>query len=137
MNFVDTTRPDTKNALCPAGTRSSIFNYWMPHNYSSVGSTTTPPTYNLNFGSEVNSYDYTDFGGVNNSLFQKYYTNYITRLYKKESRLFKFKAILPLKVLINLSLDDTIIIGTRSYTINSMKTKLQSGETELELINKT
>lgn len=136
MNFVDTTRPDTKNALCPAGTRSSIFNYWMPHNYSSVGSTTTPPTYNLNFGSEVNSYDYTDFGGINNSLFQKYYTNYITRLYKKESRLFKFKAILPLKVLINLSLDDTVIIGTRSYTINSMKTKLQSGETELELINK-
>jgi hypothetical protein len=136
MNFVDTTRPDTKNALCPAGTRYSIFNYWMPHNYSSVGSTTTPPTYNLNFGSEVNSYDYTDFGGINNSLFQKYYTNYITRLYKKESRIFKFKAILPLKVLINLSLDDTIIIGTRSFTINSMKTKLQSGETELELINK-
>ena len=136
MNFVDTTRPTTKNGLCPIGTRYSIFNYWMPHNYSSVGSVTTPPTYNLNFGSEVNSYDYTDFGGINNSLFQKYYTNYITRLYKKESRLFKFKAILPLKVLINLSLDDTVIIGTRSFTINSMKTKLQSGETELELINK-
>jgi len=135
INFVDTTRPATKNALCPAGTRTGVINFWMPHNYSSAGSTTTPPTYNLDFGSEINSYDLTDFSGVNNSLFQKYYTNYITRLYNKESRLFKFKAILPLKVLINLSLDDTVIIDTRSFTINSMKTKLQSGETELELIN--
>ena len=135
MNFVDTTRPDTKNALCPAGTRSSITNFWMPHNYSSVGSTTTPPTYNLNFGSEINSYDLTDFGGVNNSLFQKYYENYITRVFNKKTRLFNYKAILPLKILLQLTLDDKVIVGTRLFTINSMTTKLQSGETEFELLN--
>ena len=135
MNFVDTTRPATKNALCPAGTRYSISNFWMPHNYSSVGSTTTPPTYNLNFGSEINSYDLTDFSGVNNSLFQKYYENYITRVFNKKTRIFNYKAILPLKILLQLSLDDKVIVGTRLFTINSMTTKLQSGETEFELLN--
>lgn len=135
LNFVDTTRPETKNALCPAGTRSSILNFWMPHNYSSVGSTTTPPTYNLDFGSEINSYDLTDFSGVNNSLFQKYYENYITKVFNKKTRLFNYKTILPLKILLQLTLDDKVIVGTRLFTINSMTTKLQSGETELELLN--
>lgn len=138
VSFIDTVRPDTRNALCPsAGTSRTLTKLWIPHNCNSVGSTTTPPTFNLNFGSEINSYDFTDFGGINNSLFEKYYQNYITRLFSKQGRLFKFKAILPLKVLINLTLDDTIIIGSQSYTINSMKTKLQSGETDLELINIT
>ena len=137
VSYVDTIRPETRNALCAAGSTVALAKLWIPHNCNSVGSTTTPPTFNLNFGSEINSYDFTDFGGVNNSLFEKYYQNYITRLFSKQGRLFKFKAILPLKVLINLTLDDTIIIGSQSYTINSMKTKLQSGETDFELINIT
>ena len=135
VSYVDTQRPDERNALCAAGSTVALNKLWIPHNCNSVGSTTIPPTFNLNFGSEINSYDLTDFGGINNSLFEKYYQNYITRLFSKQGRLFKFKAILPLKILINLTLDDTLIIGSRSYTINSMKTKLQSGETDLELIN--
>jgi len=49
--------------------------------------------------------------------------------------LYKFSAVLPLKILLQLTLDDKIIIGTRLYKINSMTTKLQSGETEFELLN--
>ena len=64
-------------------------------------------------------------GGTNNSLFQNYYTNYITRVFNKKTRIFKYSAILPLKVLLNLTLDDLIVIGTRAYTINKMSTKLQ------------
>ena len=77
----------------------------------------------------------TDYGGNNNSLFQKFYQNYITRLFNKKTRLFQFSAILPLKVLLNVTLDDLIIVGTRAYTINKMTTKLQSGETSFELLN--
>jgi hypothetical protein len=40
-----------------------------------------------------------------------------------------------IRILIKLSLDDKIIVGTREFTINKMTTKLQSGETELELLN--
>ena len=135
INFLQSTRPETYAALCTVGTPSSINDYWMPHNANELGTSTTPPTYNLNFGSEINTYTLTDYGGTNNSLFQTYYTNYITRVFNKRTRIFKYSAVLPLKVLLNLTLDDLIVIGTRAYTINKMSTKLQSGETSFELLN--
>lgn len=135
INFLYSTRPETYGALCPNGTNYTLNNYWMPHNSNELGTSTTAPTYNLNFGSEIDSYQLTDYGGNNNSLFQTYYDNYITRVFNKKTRIFKFNAILPLKVLLNLTLDDLIVVGTRAYTINKMTTKLQSGETDFELLN--
>jgi len=135
INFLYSTRPETYGALCPTGTNHTLNNYWMPHNSNELGTSTTAPTYNLNFGSEIDSYQLTDYGGNNNSLFQTYYTNYITRVFNKRTRIFKYNAILPLKVLLNLTLDDLIVVGTRAYTINKMSTKLQSGETNFELLN--
>ena len=135
INFLYSTRPETYGALCPNGTKYILNNYWMPHNANELGTSTTAPTYNLNFGSEIDSYQLTDYGGNNNSLFQLYYQNYITRVFNKRTRIFKYNAILPLKVLLNLTLDDLIVVGTRAYTINKMSTKLQSGETNFELLN--
>ena len=40
-----------------------------------------------------------------------------------------------IKNILKISLDDKIIVGTRAFTINKMTTKLQSGETELELLS--
>ncbi len=135
INFLYSTRPDTYGALCPIGANYTLNNYWMPHNANELGTSSIAPTYNLNFGSEIDSYQLTDYGGNNNSLFQTYYDNYITRVFNKKTRIFKFNAILPLKVLLNLTLDDLIVVGTRAYTINKMSTKLQSGETNFELLN--
>ena len=116
-------------------TNSTINDYWIPSACNELGRTSVAPLYNLNFGSEINTYTLTDYGGNNNSLFQLYYQNYITRVFNKRTRIFKFSAILPLKVLLNLTLDDLIVVGTRAYTINKMSTKLQSGETNFELLN--
>ena len=135
INFLDSTRPETYGALCPTGTNSSLDDYWIPSACNELGTSSTPPTYNLNFGSEINTYTLTDYAGNNNSLFQTYYENYITRVFNKRTRLFKFSAVLPLKVLLTLTLDDLIVVGTRAYTINKMSTKLQSGETNFELLN--
>ncbi len=135
INFLYSKRPETYGDLCPNGNNYTLNNYWMPHNANELGTSTTAPTYNLNFGSEIDSYQLTDYGGNNNSLFQTYYQNYITRVFNKKTRIFKFNAILPIKVLLNLTLDDLIIVGTRAYTINKMSTKLQSGETNFELLN--
>ena len=135
INFLESTRPETYAALCPTGTNHSLDDYWIPSVCNTLGRTSVPPLYNLNFGSEINTYTLTDYGGDNNSLFQTYYTNYITRVFNKRTRIFKFNAILPLKVLLNLTLDDLIVVGTRAYTINKMSTKLQSGETNFELLN--
>jgi len=133
INYVETTRPESGTPA--TGTQRVFSDYWMPSNYNELGTSSTPPTFNLNFGSEINEYNLTDYGGTNNSLFEKYYTNYITRVFKRKTRLYKLKAILPLKELIKISLDDKIIVGTRAFTINKMTTKLQSGETELELLS--
>ena len=135
INFLESTRPETYAALCPTGTNHSLDDYWISSACNELGTASTPPTYNLNFGSEINTYTLTDYGGNNNSLFQLYYQNYITRVFNKKTRIFKFSAVLPLKVLLNLTLDDLIVVGTRAYTINKMSTKLQSGETTFELLN--
>ena len=135
INFLESTRPETYAALCPAGTNYSINDYWIPSVCNELGTSATPPTYNLNFGSEINTYTLTDYSGINNSLFQSYYTNYITRVFNKATRIYKCNSILPLKILLNLTLDDLIVVGTRAYTINKMTTKLQSGETSFELLN--
>ena len=135
INFLESTRPETYGALCPTGTNSTLNDYWIPSACNELGRTSVPPLYNLNFGSEINTYTLTDYGGNNNSLFQNYYTNYITRVFNKKTRIFKFSAVLPLKVLLTLTLDDLIVVGTRAYTINKMSTKLQSGETNFELLN--
>ena len=135
INFLESTRPETYGALCTAGTNSILNDYWIPSACNELGRTSVPPLYNLNFGSEINTYTLTDYGGNNNSLFQNYYQNYITRVFNKKTRIFKFNAMLPLKVLLNLTLDDLIVVGTRAYTINKMSTKLQSGETNFELLN--
>ena len=137
VHFVYNTRPETYAALAhnSSSDQYDLTSYWIPSACNELGTPTTPPTYNLNFGSEINTYTLTDYGGNNNSLFQTYYNNYITRVFNKKTRIFKFNAILPLKVLLNLTLDDLIVVGTRAYTINKMSTKLQSGETNFELLN--
>lgn len=136
IDFCYNVRPETYGELAH-NTQSSfaVSNYWMPHHANELGSVTTAPSINLNFGSEIDTYNLTDYGGNNNSLFQLNYEDYITDVYSKKARLYRFSAVLPLKVLLQLTLDDKIIIGTRLYKINSMTTKLQSGETEFELIN--
>jgi len=139
INFIYNTRPETYGALADsAASGSDIFsltNYYMPHHANELGSRATAPSINLNFGSEIDTYNLTDYGGNNNSLFQLNYEDYITDVFSKKARLYKFSAVLPLKILLQLTLDDKIIIGTRLYKINSMTTKLQSGETEFELLN--
>ena len=116
-------------------TFNRITQFTIPSVCNSTGTPSTPPTHNLNFGSEINTYQLTDYSGNNNSLFQTYYENYVTRVFNTRTRLFKIDAVLPLQVLLSISLDDTLIIKDRAFTINKMTTKLQSGETSFELLN--
>ena len=134
INFLDSTRPED-GGLAPAGTNYSLTDYWMPHNANELGTASTAPAFNLNFGSEINSYTLTDYGGTNNSLFQKFYQNYIVRVFNTKTRIFKYKAILPLKFLLTYSLADKVFVNGRAFTINKITTKLQTGESSLELLN--
>jgi hypothetical protein len=132
INYVDSTRPVTSSSGI---TNTTINNYWMPHNANELGTASTAPAFNLNFGSEINSYTLTDYGGSNNSLFQKFYQSYIQRVFNTKTRIFKFKAVLPLKFLLTYSLADKIFISGRAFTINKITTDLQTGKSTLELLN--
>ena len=135
INMVDNVRPEDGGLAHNTEPNDSLTDYWMPHNASELGTASTAPAFNLNFGSEINSYTLTDYNGSNNSLFQKFYQNYIVRVFNTKTRIFKYQAILPLKFLLTYSLADKVFVNGRAFTINKITTKLQTGESSLELLN--
>jgi len=107
----------------------------MISNANELGTETTAPEISLNYGSELNTYWFTDYGGDNNSLFQKYWQRYIVRVMSDQNRLFKFKVKLPEFFLLNFKMNDVIQISDRQYTINSITADLTTGESTMELLN--
>ena len=100
--------------------------------YNNASNVIDDDSITLNFGAEVDEYT----GIVNtSSLFNEYYNTYVTDLFNIKSRIIKLKAFLPLSFLLNYTLADTVIINGKKYKINSINTKLQTGESNLELIN--
>lgn len=88
---------------------------------------------NLHFFLEDNEYNVgTEFY---KTLFYNYHYNYIASLFNFRNRLTKVNAILPVPILVNYSLADTLTIQGNRYRINSISTNLNTGESQLELLN--
>lgn len=107
--------------------RVGITDYYIPSNSVDI-----TDSQNLNFKAEFNEYAGTVF---ENTLFETYYSNYIGDTFDQKRRLSKFKAYLPLRILLNLSLADRLIIFDKIYKINEITTNLATGVSDLELIN--
>lgn len=90
------------------------------------------PQYNLNFGIENNEWDNTQ---SENTLYQNYYRNYITSIFNIKRRLFKYSAILPLRILLQLKLNDILEIKNNYYRIDNFNINLLSRAVSLNLIN--
>ena len=102
----------------------------MPSNAVSFANNST--TANINFNPEKNEY----WGSTyTNTLFQQYYQNYITSVFNPSNRITKVSAYLPLRILLNYTLADRFVLNGRSYKINSITTNLETGKSELELLN--
>ena len=102
-------------------------------NYNAPANTTADGNHTINFGSEFDEYD----GLQNdNSLFARFYEQYIVNSFNVKARIVTFKANLPLQILTKYGLNDVFIIGNNSYFINAIKTNLITGESDLELITK-
>lgn len=69
-----------------------------------------------------------------NNLFKTYYYNYLSSLYNLKNRLVTVKAVLPVSVTTSLNLNDRIVIRDKRYIINEVKSKITTGETELQLM---
>ena len=114
-----------------SSTHLELINYIIPSNSVALSSGTD--TSNINFSLEINEYQLdTSFTGT---LFATYYENYIAEIFNTKRRLIKVTAYLPLNLIYNLKMYDTIEINYENYRINTMKTNLTSGKSEIELIN--
>ena len=101
----------------------------MPSNTEVINDATSN---NIHFDSEKSEYTGVE---ATASLFERYYKNFIVNVFNPRSRLTKVKAVLPIGQIIKIQLSDIVVIGTRKYRINSMKSNLRDGRTDFELIN--
>ena len=110
---------------------TSLSNFIIPSNSVSLSSSTD--TSNINFYDEINEYTLTT--GFTGTLFATYYKNYIAEIFNTKRRIIKVTAYLPLNMIYNLKLNDTIEINYENYRINSIQTDLTNGKSNIELIN--
>ena len=111
-------------------TVTSITSYNVPLNSVGIDSATDDDT--CHFSAEINEYTNGVFEG---SLFKNYYEDYVVDVFNTKRRLTKVKAKLPVSFLTNYSLADILIINGRKYRINSITTNLNTGDSDLELLN--
>ena len=103
------------------------------NSYNAPANTTEDGNHTLNFGNE---YDEHTGDQNSNSLFSRFYTQYVTKAFNTKARIVKIKAYLPMKILTQYNLNDVFIISGKEYYINSVQTNLLTNESNLELIPK-
>lgn len=115
-------------------TTSSQIN--MPSNLRDIDDNTSN---NIHFGVEKSEYsadpDLAEGAlDAEETLFKRFYQTYIENIFDSGARIIKVKAILPVRILIDIELSDIIAINGNKYRINSMKMNLKDGKTDFELI---
>ena len=118
-----------KDGALPGGVNEQINDYIIPSNSLQIGTTNQT---NINFNTEINEYDGTEFL---ETLFNNNYSTYINNVFNVGRRLIKVNAVLPQKIFHNLQLNDLIQIRQQNYQINSITTNLTNGKSQLELLN--
>jgi len=115
-----------------SATRNSLNAFWIPSNSLYLDSSSGEQ--NINFGQEQNEYEQSQIFA--DSLFAQYHSQYIIDIFNQRRRITKITSYLPLKILFNFKLNDVFTINRQDYLINSVTTNLQSGKSEMELLNK-
>ena len=90
------------------------------------------PNYALLFEAEFSTYTSIR---LSRNLYTNHYENYILSIFNPKKRNFVFKAILPLHIITQLQLNDTLEIKGNYYRIDKYSYNLLTGETTLNLIN--
>lgn len=111
---------------------TTLYSRSMPSNTIDEDPTVNP--FQLNFNLEQN--EWTGDESFNETLYSKYYESYIASVFNPKQRLTIVEVKLPLALLLKIQMKDRIIIAGNHYVINKLNTNLQTGKSELELINK-
>ena len=130
ISFVDSvnTVNDVPNV---ATSRVPISSYYTPAN-SDLKYSQVEDRQSLHFSQETDEWE---LNTTTETLFNNYHKNYISSVFKESNRLSKVTAYLPLKILRSYTLADRFIINGKTYKINSIKTNLNTGKSEIELLN--
>jgi len=89
-------------------------------------------SFNVNFNAVINEYT---FVVMLDTIYKRYWDDYIVDMFSIKRRIFDFKAILPDYLLQLLNLNDRLIIKDRRYIINNITSNLVDREDSLQLIN--
>lgn len=114
---------------------TGLSSYWKPSNSNENGTPETPPSFSINFDAEIDEWQLKDYGLSTNSIFNKFYTKYITSVFDVSKRIVMYTAYLDHKALHNLKLNDQFKVHDTIFRINSIEVNLNTGRAELELIN--
>ena len=95
----------------------------------------------LNLGEDIepflpfSPFPYTQ--AVKNSIFTNFYQNQILNLYNQLSRVVSYTCYPSLKDVHRIKLNDTVIVNSKKYFINSIKNNLTTGKSQIVLISKS
>jgi len=110
---------------------STIIN--MPSNLEDIADETSN---NIHFNTELSEYNGLS---ADETLFKRFYENYIVNIFDLDNRLTKVTAYLPVQKIVRggkqITLSDVIVLNQNKYRINSMSINLTTGKTDFELIN--
>ena len=86
----------------------------------------------IHWGAQLNEWDE---GQEDRSLYNRFYSDYISAIFQVSARKLTYKAYLPLGVLLTYKLKDRFRIGQHTFKIDSINTNLQTQESTLVLYN--
>tara|TARA_R100001509_G_scaffold152893_1_gene113456 strand:+ start:1861 stop:3960 length:2100 start_codon:yes stop_codon:yes gene_type:complete len=101
--------------------------------YNAASNVSSDENHTLNFGAEYDEFN-KDINA--NSLFSRFYEQYVVQTYNQNGRIIKVSANLPISFVLNYGVNDIIVINGQEYYINSIQTDLTTGKSQLELIVK-
>ena len=109
----------------PSIAATPVTTYLAPTNIDANGKS-------IHWGAELDEWDRSQ---EDNSLYNRFYSDYISSVFQKTARKITYKAYLPLGVLLTYKLKDRFRIGKHTFKIDSVNTNLQTQESTLVLYN--
>jgi hypothetical protein len=135
VNSPVTVSPATLSFLDPTNTitgHDAVSVTTVVYANASNKNTNTALTYSLNYGADLDPWF---FESVNNSLYNTYWSDYVTDLYDPSRRLVRIPAILPLGKILNFDLRNKLIWNGERWIVNNVQINLTTGKAEFELLN--
>ena len=94
--------------------------------------TSAGASYSTCFGADIDPYH---LQSVSRSLYNQYWSDYITDLYNVKRRILQVDAVLPLGAILSLNLQNGVIWNNNKYIVNNVSLNMTTGKATFELLN--